>query len=113
MIRDTTKPYWLEYKLFPLGIRMSPQGKAETRYFGTPTGNLLGIITASLFLPAIFCSFIGDWLCTRFGRRITVMIGSVFIIAGGAWNGMSQSLAHFIACTYLLPKMDEADTQRE
>lgn len=67
-------------------------------YFGTPTGNLLGIITASLFLPAIFCSFIGDWLCTRFGRRITVMVGSVFIIAGGAWNGMSQNLAHFIAC---------------
>jgi MFS family permease len=74
--------------------------KADVRYFGTPTGNLLGIITASLFLPAIFCSFIGDWLCTRFGRRITVMIGSVFIIAGGAWNGMSQNLAHFIACKF-------------
>jgi MFS family permease len=103
MVRGTTKPYWLEYKLFPLGTRMSLYlNQAETRYFGTPTGNLLGIITASLFLPAIFCSFIGDWLCTRFGRRITVMIGSVFIIAGGAWNGMSQNLAHFIACAYLL-----------
>lgn len=88
---------------------MSPQGEAETRYFGTPTSNLLGIITASLFLPAIFCSFLGDWLCTRFGRRITVMVGSVFIIAGGAWNGMSQSLAHFIACAYLLPVVDETD----
>jgi MFS family permease len=113
-LRDTTKPYWLEYKRFPPGTRMSHLlDRAETRYFGTPTGNLLGIITASLFLPAIFCSFVGDWLCTRFGRRITVMVGSVFIIAGGAWNGMSQSLAHFIACTYLLPRIDETDTQLE
>jgi MFS family permease len=114
MVRGTTKHYWLEYKLFPPGTRMFLLlSFTETRYFGTPTGNLLGIITASLFLPAIFCSFIGDWLCTRFGRRITVMIGSVFIIAGGAWNGMSQSLAHFIACTCRSSKVDETHIQLE
>ena len=114
MVRATTRPYWPGYKPSPLGTRMFLLlSFTETMYFGTPTGNLLGIITASLFLPAIFCSFVGVWLCTRFGRRITVMVGSVFIIAGGAWNGMSQSLAHFIACTYLLPEIDETDTKLE
>jgi MFS family permease len=62
---------------------------------------LLGIVTAALFLPAIVCSFVGDWLCTVFGRKITVYIGSVLIIAGGVWNALATDLGQFAGGTYL------------
>jgi len=65
------------------------------RYFGSPTGTTLGIVTAALFLPAIVFSFIGDYLCQRFGRKPTIYLGSVLIIAGGIWNGMAQDLGQF------------------
>lgn len=81
---------------------MSPPPKvADISYFGSPSGQLLGLITASLFLPAIVFSFVGDWLCTRFGRKITVYVGSVLIIGGGLFNGMSQNVGQFIACELL------------
>jgi MFS family permease len=80
------------------------------RYFNSPKGNLLGIITASLFLPAIVCSFLGDWLCTRFGRKKTIYVGSLLIIIGGTWNGMSQALSHFIACKQRSHLSNKANT---
>jgi hypothetical protein len=77
------------------GVQAIP---AWNSYFGAPSGQQLGLITASLCLPAIIFSFVGDYLCTRFGRKITVYIGSVLIIAGGLWNGMSQNVGQFVAC---------------
>ena len=65
------------------------------RYFGRPRGLTLGIVTAALFLPAIVCSFVGDWLCQRFGRKITIYIGSTLIIIGGIWNALAQDLGQF------------------
>ena len=80
------------------GTHLADRVALTLSYFNSPTGNLLGIITASLFLPAIVFSFVGDWLCGRFGRKITIYVGATLIIAGGAWNGMSQDLGQFIAC---------------
>lgn len=67
----------------------------RNRYFNNPRGLLLGIVTAALFLPAIVCSFVGDYLCTRFGRKITVYIGSVLIIVGAIWNALATDLGQF------------------
>lgn len=65
------------------------------RYFDRPTGATLGIITAALFLPAIIFSFVGDALCQRFGRKITIYIGSGCIIVGGIWNAFAQDRGQF------------------
>lgn len=37
----------------------------------------------------------GDWLCQRYGRKITIYIGSVLIIIGGLWNAFAQDLGQY------------------
>lgn len=65
-------------------------------YFHSPTGNILGLYAASIFLPSIFTAFIGDYISSRYGRRIAIWIGSVFIIAGALVNGLAKNPGMFI-----------------
>jgi MFS family permease len=76
------------------GPRPRP-GADDCRYFNRPVGLTLGIITAALFLPAIIFSFVGDALCQRFGRKITVFVGSSFIIVGGIFNAFAADQGQF------------------
>lgn len=69
------------------------------RYFGSPRGNKLGLIAASLFLPSIPSAFVGDFLAYRYGRRIAVWTGSILIIIGAFVNGFANSLGMFIGGT--------------
>lgn len=75
------------------GVQALPQWNA---YFHSPSGNFLGLINMCLFLPAIVISPFVDWMCDRWGKRNTIWIGSVIIIAGAIWNGLCTSSGQFI-----------------
>ncbi|KAK5728536.1 hypothetical protein LTR15_001672 [Elasticomyces elasticus] len=66
-------------------------------YFDTPKGNLLGLISASLFLPAIFTPYIASAINDRWGRKVTLAFGSLLLILGAFINAFATNLGMFIA----------------
>lgn len=71
-------------------------------YFGSPTGNTLGLIASSIFLPSIITAFAGDYIAAHYGRKIAVWIGSVIIIAGAILNAAAQNTGQFVGGRILL-----------
>jgi MFS family permease len=66
-------------------------------YFNEPSGNLLGLISSSLFLPAIITPYIAQWISDHFGRKMSLAIGSLLLILGAFINAFANSLGMFIA----------------
>ncbi|EIW72502.1 hypothetical protein TREMEDRAFT_24787, partial [Tremella mesenterica DSM 1558] len=64
-------------------------------YFNHPSGNMLGLITASIFLPAIIFCFVGGYLGNLIGRRPTILIGNVFMVAGALLNALAKNRGQF------------------
>ena len=79
------------------GLQAIPQWNA---YFGSPSGNFLGLIAAAIFIPGTVFGYPADWICSYFGRKMCIYVGSVLIIAGGIWNGLSQNTTQFIVCEW-------------
>ncbi|KAF9266952.1 general substrate transporter [Marasmius fiardii PR-910] len=50
-------------------------------FFDHPKGNRLGLITASLFLPAIIFCIVGGWMANQFGRRVAIWFGALLLTA--------------------------------
>ncbi|VUC30169.1 unnamed protein product [Clonostachys rosea] len=65
-------------------------------YFNNPKGQWLGIISAAIFLPGVVMGFPASWICNNWGRKPSIMIGSVFVVAGAIWNALSPDVTHFI-----------------
>lgn len=66
-------------------------------YFNEPSGNTLGLISASLFLPAIVTPYIASWISDTWGRKICLAVGSLILILGAFINAFANSLGMFIA----------------
>ncbi|KAF4218822.1 hypothetical protein CNMCM5878_004418 [Aspergillus fumigatiaffinis] len=62
------------------------------KYFKSPTGALLGIYAASLFIPSIFTAFIGDFVSTKVGRRWCIIIANIIISIGCLVNTFASSI---------------------
>jgi MFS family permease len=71
-------------------------------YFNDPGGNTLGLISASLFLPAIITPYIASFISDRFGRKITLAVGSLLLILGAFINAFAKDLGTFIAGRVLI-----------
>ena len=71
-------------------------------YFDSPSGNVLGLISSSLFLPAIITPYITQWISDRYGRKVSLAIGSVILITGAFVNAFAKSLGTFIAGRVLI-----------
>jgi MFS family permease len=84
------------------GLQAIPQWNS---YFHSPSGNWLGLIAACIFLPAIVLSWPAAWICTAFGRRWCIILGSVLIIAGAIFNAMSQDTTQFMVCKLHINKI--------
>ncbi|KAI0098726.1 general substrate transporter [Nemania sp. FL0031] len=81
------------------GLQNIPQWNA---YFGNPTGNYLGLISASLFLPAIVTPYFSSAVNSRFGRKPALWIGSIILIAGAIVNSTATSSGTFIGGRVLM-----------
>ncbi|CAK7212566.1 hypothetical protein SEUCBS140593_001546 [Sporothrix eucalyptigena] len=71
-------------------------------YFDHPSSSRLGLIAASLFLPAIITSFISSAVNDHWGRKPALAIGSILLIAGGFVNAFANSTGMFIAGRVLI-----------
>ncbi|KAK4936141.1 hypothetical protein LTR10_022937 [Elasticomyces elasticus] len=65
-------------------------------YFDNPSGNTLGLISASLFLPAIVTPFMASAVNSRWGRRICIAVGSILMILGACLNAFANNIGMFI-----------------
>lgn len=75
------------------GLQAIPEWQ---EYFDHPSGNILGFISASLFLPAIITPFMASWINGRWGRKWCMAIGSVLLILGAFLNAFAKDLGTFI-----------------
>lgn len=75
------------------GLQAIPEWQ---EYFDNPSGNILGLISASLFLPAIFTPFMASWINGRWGRKWCLTVGSILLILGAFLNAFAQNLGTFI-----------------
>ncbi|RSH88913.1 hypothetical protein EHS25_002575 [Saitozyma podzolica] len=93
-------PFYLGYDQSLLtGLQAIPQWNT---YFHSPTGNWLGLIAATIFIPGIIFGFPADWICDRYGRRWAIYLGSFLIIAGGIFNGLSQNAGQFMGARAII-----------
>lgn len=75
------------------GLQAIPEWKT---YFNNPSGSVLGLISASLFLPAIVTPFAASWINGRWGRKICLAVGALLLILGAFLNAFATNLATFI-----------------
>ncbi|WWC89935.1 uncharacterized protein L201_004864 [Kwoniella dendrophila CBS 6074] len=70
---------------------------AWAKFANHPVGNVLGLYAASFYLPTIFTAYIGDILAQRLGRRKTIIIGSLVVLAGSFLNALASNVAMWVA----------------
>ncbi|KAF4156612.1 hypothetical protein CNMCM6069_006510 [Aspergillus lentulus] len=70
---------------------------AWNEFFDHPKGTILGLYAASLYLPSIVTAYLGDFLSRRFGRRVTLALGSFLVLAGGFINTFANSAGMWVA----------------
>ncbi|KAF5610118.1 hexose transporter [Fusarium subglutinans] len=75
------------------GLQAIPQWE---EYFNYPSGDTLGLISASLFLPAIITPFAASWINGLWGRKWCLAVGSVLLILGAFLNVFAKNLGTFI-----------------
>ncbi|KAF5976536.1 hexose transporter [Fusarium coicis] len=75
------------------GLQAIPQWE---EYFNHPSGNTLGLISASLFLPAIVTPFAASWVNGLWGRKWCLAVGSVLLILGAFLNAFAKNIGTFI-----------------
>ncbi|VUC28437.1 unnamed protein product [Clonostachys rosea] len=75
------------------GLQAIPEWE---KYFNNPSGAILGFISASLFLPAIFTPFVASWINGRWGRKWCLGVGSVLLILGAFLNAFATNIGTFI-----------------
>lgn len=75
------------------GLQAIPEWQ---EYFDDPSGSILGLISASLFLPAIVTPFIASWINGLWGRRWCMTVGSILLILGAFLNAFATDLGMFI-----------------
>ncbi|KAL2129612.1 hypothetical protein VTI74DRAFT_7527 [Chaetomium olivicolor] len=58
-------------------------------FLNHPRGAILGLYTATLYLPSIVTAYLGDYTSRRFGRKPAVALGSFLVLAGSLINALA------------------------
>ncbi|GJN90853.1 hypothetical protein Rhopal_003867-T1 [Rhodotorula paludigena] len=66
-------------------------------YFDNPSGNRLGLISASSYLPSLVLLPLYAMSCDYFGRKPTAMLGSVILIGGAILGALATNEGMLIA----------------
>ncbi len=62
----------------------------------------LQLFTSSLYLAALFSSFVASKVCSKFGRKPSILIASLFFMSGAALSAGAQNLWMLIIGRILL-----------
>ncbi|KAI9195060.1 hypothetical protein LWI28_011291 [Acer negundo] len=62
----------------------------------------LQLFTSSLYLAALVSSFAASKVCTKFGRKPTILVASTFFLAGAALSAAAQNIWMIIIARILL-----------
>lgn len=81
------------------GLQTLPQWR---NHFDQPSGPILGAINAVYPAGKVLAMFLVTYLCDRFGRKVSLVIGIVTCIAFAIMQGMSNSIETFIAARAIL-----------
>ncbi|CAE6477579.1 unnamed protein product [Rhizoctonia solani] len=81
------------------GLQTLPQWNA---YFNNPSGNRLGLISASQSLPGIIVPFFAAWTNDKYGRKFILWFGSSLLIAGAIVQATARGDGQFIASRVLV-----------
>lgn len=65
-----------------------------------PKGPILGLYTATLYLPSITSAYLGDLLSQRYGRRLALGLGSLIVLAGSLINALAVNPGMWVAGEY-------------
>ncbi|KAI3830605.1 hypothetical protein MKX03_016437 [Papaver bracteatum] len=60
------------------------------------------LFTSSLYLAALFASFVGSKVCSKYGRKMTILAASVFYLVGVGMNAAANGLILLILGRILL-----------
>lgn len=71
-------------------------------YFGHPTGSVLGVFNAIQSIGGIAGLPFAPYLNDKFGRRMTIFIGSIIMLVGVALQSAAQNVGMFIGCRFLI-----------
>ncbi|KAM0752673.1 putative lactose permease [Meredithblackwellia eburnea MCA 4105] len=72
------------------------------RDFHAPAGYTLGLISASYYLPKVVTCWIVPIVADKWGRKIPILIGAVFMVAGGAMGAACHTRSQLIGSRILL-----------
>ncbi|OJJ77918.1 hypothetical protein ASPBRDRAFT_114178 [Aspergillus brasiliensis CBS 101740] len=65
-------------------------------YFGNPTGSILGVVNAAQSIGSVVSLPVVGWLSDRLGRRLTLLMGAVTIVAASAIQAASVKYGMFV-----------------
>lgn len=71
-------------------------------YMGHPTGQRLGALSAAPTLGSISIFVIAPYLCDRFGRKLVVIFGQMFVLLGAILQGVSNSYGFFFVSRFII-----------
>ncbi|PKA65036.1 Sugar transport protein 8 [Apostasia shenzhenica] len=87
-------------KFFPLVYRRKREAKEDNYCKYDNQG--LQLFTSSLYLAALAASFAASKTCSRYGRKVTMQLASLFFLAGVAFNAAAENLVMLIFGRILL-----------
>ncbi|KAI0250199.1 general substrate transporter [Lactifluus subvellereus] len=81
------------------GLQILP---AWQHTFGHPSGRTLGIITSAQMIGSLAALPFTPLCADRFGRRVTLVIGAVLVLAGVGLQAVASTVGHFIGTRMLV-----------
>ncbi|BFZ62129.1 hypothetical protein YB2330_003208 [Saitoella coloradoensis] len=71
-------------------------------YFGHPQGAILGVMTAAFSIGAVLAVPFVPWTNDRFGRKVSILVGSVILLIGVIIQTASVNIAMFVVSRVIL-----------
>lgn len=89
-------------RFFPDVLRQMKHKRGHETEYCKYDNELLTLFTSSLYLAALFASFLASTITRLFGRKISMIIGSLAFLAGALLNGFAVNLEMLIIGRLLL-----------
>ncbi|AED93146.1 monosaccharide transporter [Arabidopsis thaliana] len=83
-------------KFFPDVLRQMQNKRGRETEYCKYDNELLTLFTSSLYLAALFASFLASTITRLFGRKVSMVIGSLAFLSGALLNGLAINLEMLI-----------------